>query len=108
MRRLLNYSRGFLIAASAYRRHSDSRLDFSAAALDAQFRHETYGERKPDPAVNGYTYGKMSLNITLAAMREDYDAGLFCKAELLAGSCAFARRVIRHWPPRTLFAWETR
>lgn len=100
-----DYSRGFLMAASAYRRNSDSRLDFSKEALVAQYRHETYGQEKPDPSRNGFTYGKMALGITLTAMQQEYANGMFQKKELYIGSFAFVRREIRNWIPVRFFGF---
>lgn len=96
-------SRGFLIAASAYRRQVRERsgLDFSRAALLDQYAHETHGAPKPDERVNGYTLGKWTLDVTLDAMFEDFMLGLFTKHELMRGSCAFVRRQISNWPTVT-------
>lgn len=93
------YSRGFLIAASAYRKQSKERpmLDFSESALDEQYNHETYGTHTPDPKVNGYTCGKWILDATLKQMYEDHQAGLITKYELLRESSVFVRREIKKW-----------
>ena len=100
------FSRGFLIAASAYRRHArGSRMDFSAEALRAQYEHETRGAPKPDASANGYTFGKLSLDVTLAAMREDHASGLFTKQELCSGSCTFVRRAVRRFAAAPFFGY---
>lgn len=76
------YSRSFLIAASAYRRQVRERdVDFSAERLEEQYQHETHGAPCPDPKTNGYTLGKWTLDVTIAAMREDYHSGLVAKTE---------------------------
>ena len=96
-------SRGFVVAASAYRRMAGAGHDYSPEALQAQYRHETYGDPKPDARHNGYTHGKSVLDITLAAMRADHADGLFTKHELMRGSCALVRRFVRSLPVVTAF-----
>jgi len=100
--KLFNYkkhklSKKFLIAASAYRREvleiGVDNLDFSLYALQEQYRHETYGTKRPDAKTNGYTYGKSILGITIAAMEEDISSGLFVKYEF-RGTPAFKRKLI--------------
>lgn len=104
--RSLEISRKFLPAASAYRRMAKEwGGDFSLAALIAQYRHETYGDPKPDERLNGYTLGKKWLGVTLDAMQQDLADGLMCKAELLQGSCAFVRRAIRRQMPANFFGF---
>ena len=100
------YSRNFLISASAYRRNARGfDGDFSASALREQYEHETHGKPISNPKTNGFAVGKWSLGVTLAAMREDLRGGMFCKAELLEGSSAFVRREIKRWPPTRFFAY---
>lgn len=99
-----NYKRGFLIAASAYRRHAkDFDGDFSAAALRQQYEHETFGN--PVASDNGYAVGKWMFNVTIAAMKDDYEHGLFAKCELLHGSCYATRKIVRQWMPVALFVY---
>jgi len=78
-------------------------MDFSAEALHAQYEYETHGGTKPSASVNGYTFGKLSVDVTLAAMREDHAAGLFTKFELCQGSCAFVRRAVKKFPTHLPF-----
>lgn len=101
-----DYSRGFLSAASAYRRMAKDSGHFDDRALREQWEYETHGGEKPDPQHNGFTLGKWRVDVHIAAMRDDYMAGLFCKAELLDGSCAMVRKVIMTWPPVTFFAYR--
>lgn len=103
------YSRGFLAAASAYRRQVIDRpgLDFSKEALRAQYEHETNGAPKPDPKRNGYTLGKWTMDVTLAAMKEEYLAGMFTKHELMRGAPALVRQQIKKWVPVVPF-WNNR
>ena len=97
------------MAASAYRRQVRDRpgLDFSTAALRAQYHFESHGGRPPSATHNGYTLGKWTLDVTLAAMREDFQAGLFTKSELTQASPAFVRRQIRALIPTTFFPYST-
>lgn len=97
------YSRGFLVAASAYRRQARERkeLDFGPDALRAQYEHESRGAPRPDPHVNGFTCGKWILDATIKAMREDHAAGHMTKHELMRGSSAFVRRAVRQFPTHT-------
>lgn len=102
-------SKGFLIAASSYRRHALSmspNMDFSVEALVAQYEHETYGETKPDMLKNGYTYGKSILDIGLAAYAEDYTMGLFTKNELAQGAPFFVRRFLKTLMPVSFVGYE--
>lgn len=104
-------SKNFLMAASAYRRsikdhHDYSTFDFSISALKEQYGHETYGDAKPNPKINGYTYGKSIFGITMAGMEEDLMAGLFCKYELLQGAGALKRKLISNMLPQTFYPWR--
>lgn len=80
-------------------------MDFSSDALRAQYEHESMGFPKPDAAKNGYTFGKLSLDVTLAAMREDHADCLFTKNELCQGSCAFVRRSVRRFAAAPFFGY---
>lgn len=101
-------SKNYLIAASAYKRmvEQKDKFDFSIEALISQYEHETYGKPKPDASKNGYTQGKFILDITLAAIREEYSKGMFTKRELKQGSCVFVRRYIDNLFPSTLFTYR--
>ena len=97
---------GFLTAALAYIDQVAERpLDFSDDALRAQYQHETHGTPLPNPANNGYAIGKWTLGVTLAAIRQDFEDGLFTKSELLDGAGDFVRREIEKWPARTFFPY---
>lgn len=103
------YKRKYLAAASAYRRQArgmSSTLDFSASALNSQYRHESLGDERPDPKVNGYTLGKWILDANLKMMKEDFLAGLITKFELKQGSSAFVRRQVDKWLSTTWYPYE--
>jgi len=104
-------SKNFLIAASAYRRsvrehHGFTHFDFSIDALKSQYDRETFGGSKPDPKINGYTYGKSIFDITMAAVEEDLATGLFCKYELLQGAGALKRKLISNMMAGDCFGWR--
>lgn len=97
------YSRGFLMAASAYRRHARGFAgDYSERALKEQYEHETLGREVSE--TNGFAVGKKFLDVTLKAQRQDFAEGLFTKRELLEGASAFVRKQIRLWLPVEFFA----
>jgi hypothetical protein len=101
------YSRNFLIAASAYRRQVRERaVSFSAQMLAQQYAHETFGAPKPDASTNGYTLGKWTLDVVIKAMKDDFNTGLFTKFELCKGSCAFVRKSVRAWPAVEFFGYR--
>ena len=104
---LSHFSRGFLIAASAYRKQARERpgLDFSLAALVSQYEYETHGGVSPDPKLSGYTCGKWILDATIKQMYEDHQNGLITKYELCKGSSAFVRRVVKKWMPVRYYGW---
>lgn len=101
-------TRAFLPAASAYRANAIGQdgVSFSAEALKQQFDFESKGIGSPDPKTNGYTLGKWRMDVTLKAMREDLASGLFCKHELMQGSPAMMRRVIRSFVAAPLFGYK--
>lgn len=94
------------MAASAYRKCSDKRLDFSEKSLFEQYSYETYGKIKPNINKNGYTYGKFSLDITLKDIKREYYSGLFTKNELMKNSCAFIRKQIKLFNPTVFFPYR--
>jgi hypothetical protein len=99
------YSRGFLLAASAYRRHAKDFIgDFSEAALHEQYERETLG--KPVSLMNGYAVGKKFLDATIKAQKEDFQNGLFSKKELLQGISMFVKQQIKTWKPVVLFIYR--
>lgn len=100
------YSRNFLIAASAYRKCSNKELDFSEKALKEQYEYETYGGVKPNTSINGFTYGKFALDVTISEMKNDYLNGMFTKAELLDKSPFFIRKIIKKFNPITFFPYQ--
>lgn len=57
-------------------------MDFSEQALVEAFEAETFGI-KHDLRNNGFAFGKKSMNITIAAWREDIQDGLMCKHDIL-------------------------
>lgn len=57
-------------------------VDFSNEAAADMFRYESYGG-DPPPASNGYALGKKWMDVTVAMWREDIEAGLLYRFELL-------------------------
>lgn len=102
-----NISKKYLISASAYRRFTKSKYHlFGLDELINQYRHETFGGPKPDIKINGFTYGKSVMDVTLTAYKEDLIQGLFCKSELINGNCALARRTVMLYSSNTLFGYN--
>ena len=101
-------TRGFLPAASAYRANAkdQSGVSFSAEAMKEQFDFESRGIGKPDARLNGYTLGKWRMDVTLAAIRDDLAAGLFCKAEVMEGQPAMMKRIVRDFMTGPLFGYS--
>lgn len=107
--------RAFLAYASMYRgaNGGTADADYSRAALEAAYDYESRGI-DPDGSlraissgifnasgvVNGYVYGKRLLNITIAQVKADIEAGLFCMADFCDGKSGwFWRRALRNARP---------
>lgn len=73
-----------------------SNMDFSDEALRQAFEAETYGI-KHDLKNNGFAFGKKSMNITIAAWKQDLQDGLITKFELMENypEESFAREVVQ-------------
>lgn len=55
--------------------------DFSDSAMIELFNHESYGTKLTEK--NGFALGKKWMNVTVSAWKEDIQAGLLFKIELL-------------------------
>lgn len=71
------------------------RADFSDAAAEAMYLHESAGHPLPNAAVNGYALGKKWMGVTVSMWREDIADRQLTSGELVADGYPewFLRRV---------------
>lgn len=76
----------WLRMAEIYKRFAGDHdgADFSDDAALSMFLHESTGAALPDPRTNGFAIGKKSMDITVAAWKEDIPSGGLLVSELRA------------------------
>lgn len=98
------------VAAFYTRGLENSGFDFSEQAMLDMYEAETYGAPH-DLKSNGYAFGKKSMDITLAAWREDLLLGNTTKYELWSEydensfERQFVQELIKNWPVAPFFGY---